>query len=499
MKTTFLLLSCMGILLAGTLRAEEQPMQSETQLQQESSQQPQQQPQMQTDVGKPAQSPSLDIQKIQQLTGTQGQFRDGVLTLRLSPQVPSLCVGGIKLPSPMGLSSRIYFKSVGNTTLVSGDLVLLQNQVNPVIDLALNHRLEVTALQSNYLWDTPRLMMMHINGTGDTDQLASAIGKIFDRIEPGGRHSLPAMKESGMGHFDKSSSMKHYSDGGSKSDISAQEESTWEENGATTGYPSEKSAWTDGGSTCSETTSNACSEKNGSTTGCPSARSSSCGSCGAGTGSSEKSACSERTNRACSDGGSTCSATNSNACSEESESSRGSARPAERNAACQVGESRGFWSSHSEMRDEGTLSPTDIDTAQANLDISRLQTILGASPIREQGALIFTFGQTTSMSGHSLDRSMGVGSWAAFAGTNTKAVVNGDLAVHENQLQNALKALRQADINILAIGSRLTSESPRILFVHYMGIGRSTDLASGIRNALSLSRPAGETPREETR
>jgi hypothetical protein len=61
----------------------------------------------------------------------------------------------------------------------------------------------------------------------------------------------------------------------------------------------------------------------------------------------------------------------------------------------------------------------------------------------------------------------GVNTWAAFAGSDENAVVDGDFAVTENELRRALKSLREAGINIVAIHSHMISEEPRIIFFHY--------------------------------
>jgi hypothetical protein len=71
------------------------------------------------------------------------------------------------------------------------------------------------------------------------------------------------------------------------------------------------------------------------------------------------------------------------------------------------------------------------------------------------------------MDGHEVGNTMGVNTWAAFAGSNEQAMVDGDFAMLESELQPVLKALRGAGINIVAIHNHMASESPRILFLHY--------------------------------
>jgi hypothetical protein len=79
---------------------------------------------------------------------------------------------------------------------------------------------------------------------------------------------------------------------------------------------------------------------------------------------------------------------------------------------------------------------------------------------------------------------MGVSTWAAFAGSDENAVVDRDFAVTENELRQALKSLREAGINIVAIHSHMTGEEPPIIFFHYWGRGRAQSLAQSIQKAL---------------
>jgi hypothetical protein len=79
---------------------------------------------------------------------------------------------------------------------------------------------------------------------------------------------------------------------------------------------------------------------------------------------------------------------------------------------------------------------------------------------------------------------MGVNTWAAFAGSDAEAVVDGDFAMLESELQPVLKALRAADIQVVAIHQHMTGEQPRIMFLHYWGIGPAAELARGLKSAI---------------
>ena len=83
---------------------------------------------------------------------------------------------------------------------------------------------------------------------------------------------------------------------------------------------------------------------------------------------------------------------------------------------------------------------------------------------------------------------MGVNTWAAFAGRDEKAVVDGDFAVIESELQPVLKTLRAGGINIVAIHPHMTQETPRNIFLHYWGSGKAAELAKTIKHALDTQR-----------
>jgi hypothetical protein len=113
-----------------------------------------------------------------------------------------------------------------------------------------------------------------------------------------------------------------------------------------------------------------------------------------------------------------------------------------------------------------------------------LNEIFGLQGESKDGMVKFTIGRPAKMHGVNIDKDMGVNTWAAFAGSDDNAVVDGDFAVTEDELQPALKALRIAKINIVAIHSHMTHEQPRILFFHYWGRGSAKELAQAIKGAL---------------
>jgi hypothetical protein len=120
-----------------------------------------------------------------------------------------------------------------------------------------------------------------------------------------------------------------------------------------------------------------------------------------------------------------------------------------------------------------------------------LNAIFGLTGEANNGMVKFTIGRPATMHGVKIDKDMGVNTWAAFAGADDDAVVDGDFAVTEDELQSALKALRTARINIVAIHSHMTHENPRILFFHYWGRGQVKELANAIKGALVATGRSG--------
>ena len=139
------------------------------------------------------------------------------------------------------------------------------------------------------------------------------------------------------------------------------------------------------------------------------------------------------------------------------------------------------------MGGKGEVPKADIDPAKSTLDPKKLDEVFaghGAPGDYKDGVYKVVVGRSTKMGGHTMGKAMGVNTWAALAGSDDKAVIDGDFAMLESELQNVLKTLRKSGINIVAIHNHMTGEQPRILFLHYWGIGRAADLAGGVVAAL---------------
>jgi hypothetical protein len=265
-----------------------------------------------------------DPARIEALTGLKGTMdpKEGVFKVSAPRSDLAITAAGVKLNPVMGLTSWVAFQRVDGHTAAMGDLVLLEDQVNPVMSVALDAGLEVTALHNHFFWESPRVMFMHVGGMGEEEPLAKAVGKVFEAIRKTGTgpERVPAL---------------------------------------------------------------------------------------------------------------------------------------------------------------------DIEASRSTLDPKRLEALLGVSGQLKDGVFRASWGRETRMHGHPVGAAMGVSTWAAFAGSPRKAVVVGDFAMREGELQDVLRTLRHAQINVVAIHQHMSGEEPRILFLHYWGVGPIEDLARGLKDALA--------------
>lgn len=153
-----------------------------------------------------------------------------------------------------------------------------------------------------------------------------------------------------------------------------------------------------------------------------------------------------------------------------------------KNALETINEIRSKNSSPSNSFEEGSIS------SKNSIDISSLEKIFDLKGQSKDGMAKFVFGRSVRMGDVTMGSDMGVNTWTAFAGTNENAIIDGDFAVLENELQPVLKALKKGGIHIVAIHQHMTMESPRMIFLHYWGKGNAENLAKTIKEALSLTK-----------
>ncbi len=279
-----------------------------------------------------AQDIGIDTKRIEEITGVKGTLNasEGVFKVSFPRTDVPVTVDGWKMKPFMGLTSWAAFKKgMAEGVMVMGDLVLFEDEVNPVMSVALDNGLEVTALHNHFFYDDPKVYFMHISGEGTVDTLAQGVRKTQDKIKE-----------------------------------------------IRTANPQPQ---------------------------------------------------------------------------------------------------KGF---------KGAPIPSD-----STIDGKVIEEMLGQKGQANSGMFKVVIGRTAKMPGGcEVGKEMGVNTWAAFAGNNDNAFVDGDFAVLEGELQPVLKALRAADINIVAIHHHMTNEQPRYLFLHYWGKGSTTQLAKGLKNALDGTR-----------
>jgi hypothetical protein len=270
--------------------------------------------------------PSLATADIDRALGATGVWNDREQVYRVSFPRADVAVGvdGFTLPPFMGLTSWVAFKGAGGgKTMMMGDLVLFQDEVNPAMDALLTRGAEVTALHNHFFYDDPRVFFMHVGGTGAADDLARAVRAAEDAVR--------AVREA------------------------------------------------------------------------------------------------------------------------RKTPSSSSGRPAPPKSA---------------------------------LDGAALAAVLGVQGQFRDGMFKAVFGRTARHGNVEVGADMGINTWAAFTGSPDDAVVDGDFAVREGELQGVLKTLRKDGIDIVAIHHHMTHEEPRLIFLHYWGRGPARRLAETVRRGL---------------
>ena len=127
---------------------------------------------------------------------------------------------------------------------------------------------------------------------------------------------------------------------------------------------------------------------------------------------------------------------------------------------------------------------------ESTIDAAALEKILGVKGQTSNGMFKAVWGRAARMHGTRIGGEMGVNTWAAFAGNDDDAIVDGDFAMAEGELQTVLRSMRRQGISIVALHSHMTEEHPRTLFLHYWGRGKAQDLASALRHTLDAQRSA---------
>jgi hypothetical protein len=134
-------------------------------------------------VSLPAQEIPKDYQEVLALLGRSGDFKADVLKVNIPRSDLHVTIAGQATPTPFGFGGWVAMtKGDGGMEVLMGDLVLTQDEVNPVLSALLDHGIEVTALHNHFFFDEPHIYFMHVHAHGDATSLAKAIKPALDLI-----------------------------------------------------------------------------------------------------------------------------------------------------------------------------------------------------------------------------------------------------------------------------------------------------------------------------
>jgi len=128
--------------------------------------------------------------------GKTGDFKDGVLKVNIPRNDVRVTIAQRPAPTPFGFGGWIALtKGSDGAEVLMGDLVLTEDEVNPVMSAVLNNGLDVTALHNHFFWEQPRIFYMHVHGMGSAAELTRRVKPAIDLIDQaakGAQTSAPA-------------------------------------------------------------------------------------------------------------------------------------------------------------------------------------------------------------------------------------------------------------------------------------------------------------------
>ena len=133
-----------------------------------------------------AQDIPAEYQQVLTALGKQGDYKANVLKVNIPRNDVTVTVANVKTPTPFGFGGWVAMtKGTGGMDVMMGDLVLTQDEVNPVMSALLDNGIDVTALHNHFFWEEPRMFYMHVHAHGKPADLARKVKPALDLIGKG--------------------------------------------------------------------------------------------------------------------------------------------------------------------------------------------------------------------------------------------------------------------------------------------------------------------------
>lgn len=144
-----------------------------------------------------AQEMPAEYQAVLSVLGKTGDFKDGVLKVNIPRNDLHVTIAGRSAPTPFGFGGWIALTKGQGMDVMMGDLVLTEDEVNPVMSALLQNGLDVTALHNHFFWEQPRIFYMHVHGVGSAAELATRVKPAIDLIDQAAKKAAAAPSAAG--------------------------------------------------------------------------------------------------------------------------------------------------------------------------------------------------------------------------------------------------------------------------------------------------------------
>jgi hypothetical protein len=125
------------------------------------------------------------------------------------------------------------------------------------------------------------------------------------------------------------------------------------------------------------------------------------------------------------------------------------------------------------------------------IDTAKIDQVLGRPGQKTGDVYRVGFPRTdlhVTVAGVAVRPGLALGSWAAFSGSDASAAVMGDLVLLEGEINPVMSKLRASGFEITGVHNHVLNETPRVMYMHYLGHGPAADLAKSLRAALATSK-----------